>query len=74
MSRPPIALVALLSIVNHAWIMPAAITGGAFYGFAGIRHSFKQDRNRLETYATLTDLWMFVVLLAFVVSVAVRPA
>jgi len=59
--------IGLVSILNGAWVMPAAIAGGLFYGLAGIRHLVKRNRNRLENTATASDLFIFAVLAAYAI-------
>ncbi len=60
-------LIGILSLLLPTWIVPAAVAGGLFLGLAGIRHIAKPGKNTKEWIATLTDLLVFVVLLAFVV-------
>jgi len=42
----------------------AALAGGVSYGLAGVNHALQPHRNRLETVAMATDLFVAVVLLA----------
>jgi hypothetical protein len=58
----------LVSLGQPAWVVPAAIAGGLYYGLAGIGHVFRGDRNFNEETALVTDLMIFVVLAVFVVS------
>jgi len=60
-------LVSAASIVRPGWVLPAAIVTGLYYGFAGVRHLFNTHRNRIENWATASDLWVFVVLAAYAV-------
>jgi hypothetical protein len=57
-----IGLFGALALVKTEWIVPAAITGGLFYGLAGIKHLIKGDRNTTENIAMVSDLFIFVVL------------
>ncbi len=58
----------LASLAQPAWLVPAAIVGGLYYGLAGAGHGFRSDRNFNEQTAFVTDLMIFVVLAVFVVS------
>jgi len=57
----------ILSLPISGWLVPAALAGGLFLGLAGIRHIAKPHKSTKEWLATLTDLLVFVVLLAFVI-------
>jgi hypothetical protein len=61
-----IGLVGIVSVANRTWLMPAAVAGGLFYGLAGIKHVMRKNRNRIENVAMISDLFVFVALLAFV--------
>jgi hypothetical protein len=63
-----IGLLGVLALVRSEWIVPAAITGGLFYGLAGMKHLTKGDRNRTENIAMVSDLWIFIVLAGFLAS------
>lgn len=63
-----IGVLGVLSLFRNEWIVGAAITGGLFYGLAGIRHVLKGDRNTTENIAMISDLFMAVVLAAFVAA------
>jgi hypothetical protein len=63
-----IGALGLLSLAFPAWTVPAAIAGGLFYGLAGLGHVFKSERNVKEQAALISDLAMFVLLAAFIVS------
>jgi hypothetical protein len=56
------------SLFHQGWIVPAAIVGGLYYGLAGVGHVLKKERNAKETMAMLSDAFIFVVLLVFVVK------
>jgi hypothetical protein len=58
----------LASLVQSAWLVPAAIVGGLYYGLAGSGHMLRSDRNFNEQTALVTDLMIFVVLVVFVAS------
>ena len=54
------------SLFRPGWLVPAAVVGGLYYGFAGIGHSMQKTRNAKENMAMLSDEFVFLVLLAFV--------
>jgi hypothetical protein len=66
--------VGLASLLFPAWILPAALAGGIYYGLAGINHIFQKHRNRLETVAMVSDLFAGYVLLACCVAAALSTA
>lgn len=59
-------LLSVASILRPDWVLPAAIVTGLYYGLAGIKHVFNAGRNRIETWATVSDLGIFVVLAIYV--------
>jgi hypothetical protein len=61
-----IGLVGILSLPLSGWVVPAALAGGLFLGLAGIRHIAKPGKNTKEWLATVSDLVVSVVVLAFV--------
>jgi hypothetical protein len=63
-----IGLLGVLSVFETGWIVPAAITGGLFYGLAGIKHVLNGERNAYETIATISDLFIFAVLAAYLAA------
>ena len=70
----------LASLAVPAWVAPAAIVGGLFYGLAAAGHALRGKRNFKEQTALISDIFAFVILAVFVVSrgfeagVPVRPA
>jgi hypothetical protein len=62
--------IGLASLLKPAWVLPAALAGGIYYGLAGINHIFQKHRNRLETVAMISDLFAGYVLLACCVAAA----
>jgi hypothetical protein len=58
----------LATLAQSAWLVPAAIVGGLYYGLAGAGHVFRSDRNFNEQTALVTDLLIFIVLAVFVAS------
>lgn len=57
---------AILTVFDRQMVLPAAIVTGLFYGLAGIRHAWHGERNSRRATAMLTDLWIFLVLAAYV--------
>ena len=51
-----------------AWVAPAAIVGGLFYGLAAAGYALRGKRNFKEQTALISDIFAFVVLAVFVVS------
>jgi hypothetical protein len=58
----------LLSLAYAGWIVPAAIVGGLYYGFAGLGHLVRNNRNAQEQTALVSDLLICLFLGAFVAS------
>lgn len=56
----------LLSLAQSSFLVPAAIVGGLYYGFAGIGHWVRVDRNFNEQVALISDLLIFIVFGVFV--------
>lgn len=57
----------LASLFESSWVVPAAIVGGLYYGLAGLGHLFRHG-NFKERFALWSDLAIFVLLAAFVIS------
>jgi hypothetical protein len=53
------------TIFRSDWIVPAALAGGLYYGFAGLGHVFKKSKNAKEYMAMISDGFAFFVLAAF---------
>jgi hypothetical protein len=58
----------LSSLAKSDWVVPAAIVGGLYYGFAGAGHLVRGNRNFNEQTALISDLLMFLLLGVVVVS------
>ncbi len=67
-----IGLIGLASLYWSSWTVPAAVCGGLFYGLAGLKHLQNGRRSTSENVATVSDLFIFAVLAAFLVSVALH--
>jgi hypothetical protein len=63
-------LLGLGSLWHKESIVPAAVVGGLYYGLAGLGHVPQPQKNLKEYTAMISDGFAFLVLLAFVLSVA----
>lgn len=59
---------AMSSILRPSWVVPAALVGGLYYGLAGLGHVFQKGRNAKENLAMVSDWWIFLVLIGFVLK------
>jgi hypothetical protein len=59
-------VVGLASLLQPGFVLPVAIASGIFYGIAGIRHTATSHRTGNETIAMISDLFIFLVLAAYV--------
>ena len=64
-------ILGVASILNRSWVVPAAIAGGLFFGFAGLRHAARRSRNRAENIAMISDLFLFCVLSGFLIATVI---
>lgn len=64
-----IGMLGALSLIHRDWIVPAALAGGLFYGLAAIKHLTRRDRNAVENIATVSDLFIFVVLAGYLAAI-----
>jgi hypothetical protein len=55
-----------LSLPLPAWSLAAAMCGGLFLGFAGVQHLSTRHRSTGETWAMVSDLFVFAVLALYV--------
>lgn len=61
-----IGALGLASIVEPAWLLPAAMTGAFFYALAGFGHVTRPgERNSKEQFALITDFAIAALLLAY---------
>lgn len=56
----------LFALLHPLLTFAAALMGGLFYGLAGVKHVLAKHRNADRTLAMGTDIWVFVVLAAYV--------
>lgn len=67
--------VAVVSMLMPSWRLAASLTGGVFYVLAGANHVLQPHRNKLESVAMISDLFVGVVLLGVVMwSVILQSA
>ncbi len=59
-------VVGITSLAEPSFTLPVAIAAAIFYGIAGIRHVAQSDRNRNENIAMMSDLFVFLILAAYV--------
>jgi hypothetical protein len=57
--------VGILCLFRMEWIIPVAIVGGLYYGFATLGHIPQKKKNPRETLAMISDAFASLVLLAF---------
>lgn len=67
-----LGLLGLCAIFRPAWVLPTALAGGLFYGLAALRHIVAQERNQLENFALLSDLFAFIVLLIYFIGAIIH--
>jgi hypothetical protein len=66
-------LLAVVTLAAPQWTAAAALAGAVFYGLAGARHVIKGGLNRNETIATVSDIFLFVVLAGYLVAISLQP-
>lgn len=62
-----LGVMGILSVINTNWRSIAAITGGIFFGLAGVQHLFKKPDSRNELIAMISDLYVFVIALLYII-------
>jgi len=65
-------VLAVASIAVGGLTHPAAIVSGLFFGIAGVAHALRKERNLAENVATVSDLFLFAVLLLYLGSTIVK--
>ena len=63
-------VVGIISLAKPSFTLPVAISATIFYGIAGIRHVAESDRNRNENVAMISDLFIALILAAYIAFVA----
>jgi hypothetical protein len=61
-------ILGICSVVRFGWIVPAAVVGGLYYGLAGLGHLIRSEKNSKEYLPLISDFFIFLVLLGFVVK------
>jgi hypothetical protein len=61
-------IVGIASLAKPSFTLPIAIVAAIFYGVAGIRHATESGRTRNEIIAMVSDLFVFLVLAAYLVG------
>jgi uncharacterized protein DUF6790 len=69
-----IGILGVCAIFNRNWVLAASIVGGLYFGLAGVQHAVHSGRNRLQTIAMVSDLWLFLVLAACLIAEVLRFA
>lgn len=59
-------LVGVISLVLPGWRLVSAFASGLYFGIAGINHCVKKAATLNETVATISDLFIFAALAAYV--------
>ncbi len=54
-----IGFLGICSVFRGDWILPAAMVGGLYYGFAGLGHVFQRHRNAKKNLAMISDIFIF---------------
>ena len=57
----------IATLAAPSWTPPLALVGGIFYAAAGLQHSAQPGRNKVQSFAMITDLFAAFVLLGFFV-------
>lgn len=66
-----LALLGLLALLP-GWATPAALAGGLFFALAGWKHVTASERNMVRTIAMVSDLFIALVLIGYVLLIALR--
>jgi hypothetical protein len=70
MGNMALGAIGIASLWFPAWIMPAAVAAAIFFGLAGVKHVANKGKNRLEMFATVSDLWAALVFALFIIGTA----
>jgi hypothetical protein len=63
-----IGLLGICSLFHVGWVVPAAVAGGLYYGFAALGHIPQKSKNTKEYTAMISDGFVFLVLSTFLIS------
>jgi hypothetical protein len=61
--------IAILSLFFPSWRIPAAASGGLYFGLAGFLHLFKKRDSTNETIAMISDLYIFLLMALYLAAV-----
>jgi hypothetical protein len=59
-------ILGICSIFRSDWVIPAAVVGGLYYGFAGLGHVSQKNKNAKEYTAMTSDVFASLILAVFV--------
>ena len=68
-----IGTIGVATLAAPGWTLPAAIAGAIFYGLAGLNHVQHSERNRIESVAMISDLFIALVLAGCTAAALVWP-
>lgn len=63
--------IGICSLVRISWVIPAAVAGGLYYGFAALGHIIQKNKNAKEYTAMVSDVFACLMLLVFTVRISV---
>ena len=66
-------VVGVASLWMPGFVLPAAISAAIFYGVAGVRHVAAPHRSRNEAVAMVSDLFISVVLVVYILCILIWP-
>ena len=61
----------LAAVFRAYFVLPVAVMAAVFYGIAGVRHATDRVRSKNQNIAMVSDLFVALVYLAYIGSVAV---
>jgi hypothetical protein len=61
-------LVGIISLFLPSWRIVSAFASGLFYGIAGLNHLIKKSAGPNETFAMISDIFIFLVLFMYVLK------
>jgi hypothetical protein len=66
-----IGLAGILSLLKTGWTEIAAISGGLFFGLAGLLHVLKKRSSTNEVIAMISDLFIFLVIILYLLFTSI---
>ena len=66
MANAAMGVIGIIAVFVPSFVLPAAIVGGLYYAQAGIGHLHHSRRNAHRNFAMISDLFVAVMLLAYV--------